>query len=1000
MVEDEDAQALEVPVVPRVVRARAEVLERNALPSHVSPAFLAALMSAPLLVRNVAVVGQLHCGKTSLLDVLLEETHTLRTPALRPDGRPARFTDTRVDEQARCVSLKATPLTLACPGSGGKHFALTLLDAPGHVDFGDELAVSLRLADGALLVVDAAEGCGLGTERALAAAAAAGVPVCLLLNKLDRLITELKLPPADAYHKLRAVVDEANGLLASALPAHPPFDPAAGNVAFAATRFGWSFTLASFAALHCGVQAAGAPFEPAALAPRLWGDWYLHPGARALRRQPPPGGGDRTFVSFVLAPLYKLHSACLGEPPERLAACLAPLGVRLPHATLTADSIPLLRAAAKALFGPHSTGLTYMLVAVVPPASQAGAAKAARCWPGDLGGSRDGRAMAACDPRARLIAFVAKLVPALPPAAGGGGGAARFDALVRVMAGTLRVGDTLRVLGEGFAAGVDEEDSGVATVAALWLLQARFRLPLAEAGPGCVVLVGGVDAPVSKTATLVGRAAGQGDEPPPPVFAPLSFGGAAVVRVAVEPLAPADLPKLVAALRCASRCYPQAATRVEESGEHCVFGAGELYLDALLRDVRDHFAGPAPDGGPGLELKVSDPSVRFAEGVSETSAVRCVAAAPNGRSRLTLVAEPLEPAVVAASASGALSTAWPGPRLAAVLGAPPFGWDALAARALWAFGPEEHGGANALLNDTLPGETDARLLAAVRASLVTGFRWGAREGPLCDEPLRGVKAKLQAASLAADPLARGGGQMIPTARRALHAAVLTASPRVLEPLLRVDMRAPADCMAAIYGLLAKRRGHVVADRPVPGTPVIALRAVLPAIESFGFETDLRTATHGAAFSCAVFDSWAVAPGDPLDRSIVLRPLEPSPPASLAREFMVKTRRRKGMSDDVNVASYFDDPLLLAAARVRSKRGKKWRSRMVWTFVLTLKLCRMKACFLQSYERLERLFVAKRRFGSDKKALQHSSALANALIGCFRSGVHERALIGREGVCQQ
>lgn len=133
-----------------------------------------------------------------------------------------------------------------------------------------------------------------------------------------------------------------------------------------------------------------------------------------------------------------------------------------------------------------------------------------------------------------------------------------------------------------------------------------------------------------------------------------------------------------------------------------------------------------------------------------------------------------------------------------------------------------------------------------------------------------------------------------------------------------------DCLSAIYTVLSRRRGHVTADVPQPGTPayivkvwlqilihfriliqcfhVIAsgfscahlffVQAFLPVIESFGFETDLRYHTQGQAFCLSVFDHWAIVPGDPLDKSIVLRPLEPAPIQHLAREFMVKTRRRK------------------------------------------------------------------------------------------------------------
>ncbi len=88
-----------------------------------------------------------------------------------------------------------------------------------------------------------------------------------------------------------------------------------------------------------------------------------------------------------------------------------------------------------------------------------------------------------------------------------------------------------------------------------------------------------------------------------------------------------------------------------------------------------------------------------------------------------------------------------------------------------------------------------------------------------------------------------------------------------------------------------------------------MKAYLPVIESFGFETDLRSHTQGQAFSLSVFDHWAVVPGDPLDKSIQLKPLEIAPASALAREFMVKTRRRKGLSDDVSATKFFDEDLL-------------------------------------------------------------------------------------------
>lgn len=277
-----------------------------------------------------------------------------------------------------------------------------------------------------------------------------------------------------------------------------------------------------------------------------------------------------------------------------------------------------------------------------------------------------------------------------------------------------------------------------------------------------------------------------------------------------------------------------------------------------------------------------------------------------------MIVEPMEKGLAEDIEAGRVSMEWSRKELGSFFQSK-YDWDLLAARSIWAFGPDRCG-PNILLDDTLPSEVDKGLLSAVRESIVQGFQWGAREGPLCDEPMRNCKFKIMDATIAKEPLHRGGGQVIPTARRVCYSAFLMATPRLMEPVYYVEIQTPADCISAIYTVLAKRRGHVTADVPKPGTPIFIVKAFLPVSESFGFETDLRYHTQGQAFCLSVFDHWQIVPGDPLDRSIVLRPLEPAPMQALARDFMVKSRRRKGMTDDVSINKFFDDPMLLELAR--------------------------------------------------------------------------------------
>ena len=79
----------------------------------------------------------------------------------------------------------------------------------------------------------------------------------------------------------------------------------------------------------------------------------------------------------------------------------------------------------------------------------------------------------------------------------------------------------------------------------------------------------------------------------------------------------------------------------------------------------------------------------------------------------------------------------------------------------------------------------------------------------------------------------------------------------MEPYFFVEVQAPADCVSAVYTVLARRRGHVTQDAPIPGSPLYSIKAFIPAIDSFGFETDLRTHTQGQAFCLSVFHHWQV-----------------------------------------------------------------------------------------------------------------------------------------------
>jgi len=879
LIQEEDTQPLTKPIIEPVKEKKFVHMEQNLPETVYSVEYLADLMDVPELVRNVAFVGHLHHGKTLFTDMLVEQTH----PKIKRSGeKDMRYTDTLHTEQERGCSTKCSPLTLALPDTRGKTFLINLLDTPGHVNFSDEVTAGMQECDGIVLFIDAAEGVMLNTERLLKHALQEKMHVTVCINKIDRMILELKIPPQDCYLKLRQLLDEVNAL-ANVYGSEQQLSPLLGNVCFASARYSFCFTLQSFAELYAD-HYGGFPADK--LAARLWGDMYFNPTKRSFSKKPTQGA-QRSFVEFILEPMYKLIAGTVGDADTTLADTLTNLDIHLTKKELQENMPVLLRNVCSKFFGPV-TGFVNMITQHIPSPIDNGPAKIHTLYTGDRK-SELALEMSKCDPEGPLLCQTTKLFPSTD--------ATVFHALTRVYSGTLHAGQTVKVLGESYTL-EDEEDSRDAVVSRLWIHNSRYRIEINRAPPGTWVLVEGISSSISKTATIV-----SGDQEIS-ILRPLKYNTKAVIKVAVEPVNPSELPKMLEGLRKANKSYPLLQTKVEESGEHIILGTGELYMDCVMHDLRSLYSE--------IEIKVSDPVVSFCETVVETSSLKCFAETPNRRNKITMISEPLEKGLAEDIEGGVVKMGWNKKRIGEFFQTK-YEWDLLAARSIWAFGPDIRG-PNILVDDTLPSEVDKSLLSTVKDSIVQGFQWGAREGPLCDEPIRNVKFKMLDAVVAPEVQHRGGGQIIPTARRVAYSAFLMATPRLMEPYFFVEVVAPGDCVSAVYTVLGRRRGHVTQDAPLPGMPLYIVKAFIPAIDSFGFETDLRTHTQGQAFALSVFHHWQIVPGDPLDRSIVVRPLEPQPAPYLAREFMLKTRRRKGLSEDVSINKFFDDPMLLELAR--------------------------------------------------------------------------------------
>ena len=362
----------------------------------------------------------------------------------------------------------------------------------------------------------------------------------------------------------------------------------------------------------------------------------------------------------------------------------------------------------------------------------------------------------------------------------------------------------------------------------------------------------------------------------------MKFSVSPVVQVAVEVKNANDLPKLVEGLKRLSKSDPCVQSFTADTGEHIVAGAGELHLEICLKDLEEEHAG--------VPLRISEPVVAYRETVTAESHMTCLSKSPNKHNRIFMKAMPMQEELSAEIEAGKITPRDDFKARARVL-AEQYEWDVTEARKIWCFGPETTG-ANLLVDTTKA----VQYLNEIKDSCVAAFQWATKEGPLADENMRGCRYNVLDVVLHADAIHRGGGQIIPTCRRVVYASLLTAAPTIQEPMYLVEIQCPENAMGGIYGVLNRRRGHVVGEEQRVGTPMYNIKAYLPVNESFGFTADLRANTGGQAFPQCVFDHWQLMNGNPLEAG------------NKVYDIVKGIRKRKGLSEEVPSLDKFYDRL--------------------------------------------------------------------------------------------
>jgi len=804
-------------------------------------------------IRNMSVIAHVDHGKSTLTDSLVSKAGII---AASKAGE-TRATDTRKDEQDRCITIKSTAISMyfdmaekdlefvkqtkakKADGSLETGYLINLIDSPGHVDFSSEVTAALRVTDGALVVVDCVSGVCVQTETVLRQAIAERIRPVLFMNKMDRALLELQLEQEELYQTFQRIVENVNVIVATYADDDGPMgvvrvDVNNGSVGFGSGLHGWAFSLKQFAEMY----ASKFGVDTDKMMKKLWGENFFNAKTKKWQKEK-SDDNKRSFCMYVLDPIYMVFDAIMNfkkEQTEKLLGKLTTASGKLVKDVLKAEEKelegkPLMKCVMRNWL-PAGEAMFQMIVIHLPSPVTAQKYRAELLYEGPsddaaCNGIRN------CDTDGPLMMYISKMVPTSDKG--------RFYAFGRVFSGKVATGQKARIMGPNFVPGQKTDLYEKSIQRTILMMGGRVEA-IEDVPAGNICGLVGVDQFLVKTGTISTLKEAHN-------MKVMKFSVSPVVRVAVEPKNPADLPKLVEGLKRLAKSDPMVQCMIEESGEHIIAGAGELHLEICLKDLEEDHAC--------IPLKKSDPVVSYRETVSEESSIMCLSKSPNKHNRLFMKAVPMPDGLAEDIENGDVNPRDDFKTRGRYL-ADKYDYDVTEARKIWCFGPDTLG--PNLMIDCSKG---VQYLNEIKDSVVAGFQWATKEGVMCDENLRSVRFNIYDVTLHADAIHRGGGQIIPTARRVLYASMLTAEPRIMEPVYLVEIQCPENAVGGIYGVLNRRRGHVFEEAQTPGTPMFVVKAYLPVNESFGFTADLRSNTGGQAFPQCIFDHWQVLPGCPL-----------------------------------------------------------------------------------------------------------------------------------------
>merc|ERR1712061_225718 len=636
------------------------------------------------------------------------------------------------------------------------------------------------------------------------------------------------------YSKFRKAIEDVNVLISTyndELMGDVQVGPEKGTVAFGSGLHGWAFNVERFAKIYASKMGV----DKDKMMKRLWGDSFFNAKKKTWTNVQQPEGCDkpleRAFCQFIMTPINQLMTAIMDDQKDKYEKMMTTLGIVLKGDEKQLTGKPLMKRTMQLWINAADTLLS-MIITKLPSPKAAQKYRVENLYEGPMD-DEAANSIRACDKDKGLMMYVSKMIPTSDKG--------RFYAFGRVFSGTIATGQKVRIQGPGYKPGA-KENLNVKSIQRTVLMMGRTTEQIADVPCGNTVALVGVDAFITKSGTITTIEDSHN-------IADMKYSVSPVVKVSVKVKDGKDLPKMVEGLKKLAKSDPLVLTKTEESGEHVIAGCGELHVEICLKDLREEYAQ--------CEFTVGDPVVSYRETVTDESKVQCLSKSPNKHNRIYMRAVPLDEELsneIEKPNSVVGAKGDPKERSKVLKGT--YNWSDEEARKLWCYGPETDG-ANVVIDKTVA----VQYVNEIKEHVNSAFQWASKEGPLCEENMRGVRFNLVDVTLHADSIHRGAGQIMPPTRRCCFAAIMTATPTLQEPIFLVEITCPQSAMSGVYNVMNMRRGCVFEENQREGTPLVQVKAHLPVAESFGFVSALRQETAGQAFPQCVFDHWENLPGD-------------------------------------------------------------------------------------------------------------------------------------------